>query len=146
MNPGGFNGSVGLSVRIPLFDRFGTSRAIAEAAVELRNANETVRQTAVELEERIRARYVDLGTAWEVLRERSRRREIAAERLEIVRREYELDTKTIEDLRAAIREDAIALRDEVNQRYEFASALVGLHETAGIVACEAGLDGCRVPG
>ena len=146
LNPGGFNGGVGFSVSIPLFDRFGTSRGISEAAVELRNANETVRQTAVELEERIRARYVDLGTAWEVLRERSRRREIAAERLDIVRREYELDTKTIEDLRAAIREDAIALRDEVNQRYEFASALVGLHETAGIVACEAGLDGCREAG
>ena len=139
MNPGGFNGSLGVSISIPVFDRFATRRAIGTALVQLENANETVRQTALELEEQIRARYIDLITVWVGVQERSRRRQIANERLRIVEEEYELETKTIEDLRAAIQEDARASRDEVIRQYEFASALLALHEAAGIVAREAGL-------
>ena len=139
LNPGGFSGSLGFSVSIPVFDRFQTTRAIADASVELRNAGETVRQATLRLEEEVRARHVDLTTAWAMFRERSRRREIADERLRMVREAYELETKTIEDLRTAIRDQAVALRDESDQRYDFAVALVGLYEAAGIVAREAGL-------
>ena len=141
VNPGGFSGSLGFNVSIPVFDRFQTTRAIADASVELRNARETIRQATLQLEQRIRATHVDLTTAWAMFRERSRRREIADERLRMVREAYELETKTIEDLRAAIRDQAVALRDESDQRFDFAVALVELHEAAGIVAREAGLGG-----
>ena len=139
LNPGGFSGSLGFSVSIPVFDRFQTTRSIADASVELRNAGETVRQATLRLEQEVRARHVDLTTAWAMFRERTRRREIADERLRMVREAYELETKTIEDLRTAIRDQAVALRDESDQRYDFAVALVGLYEAAGIVAREAGL-------
>ena len=139
-DPEDFNGGLSLSVSIPVFSRFTTSRAIAAADVELRNANETLRQTELELEEQIRARYVDLEAAWASLRERARRLEIATERLDIVQEEYRLATKSIEDLRAAIREEASALRDALDQRFEFAGALLGLYEAAGIVGQEAGID------
>lgn len=138
--PDGGNGGVSLSVSIPVFNRFTTSRAIAAADVDLRNTHETVRQTELELEEQIRARYVDLETAWASLAERTRRLEIATERLAIVQEEYRLATKSIEDLRAAIREEASALRDALDQRFEFAGALLGLYEAAGIVGQEAGID------
>lgn len=138
--PDGGSGGLSLSVSIPVFSRFTTSRAIAAADVELRNANETLRQTQLDLEEQIRARYVDLEAAWASLRERTRRREIATERLGIVQEEYRLATKSIEDLRAAIRDEASALRDALDQRFEFAGALLGLYEAAGIVGREAGID------
>ena len=140
VNPSDFAGSVSLSVSIPIFTKFETTRAIAAADVELRNANETIRQAENEVEEQIRVRFVDLETAWASVRERARRLEIATERLDIVREEYRLATKSIEDLRAAVREEASALRDVVDQRFEFAVALVGLYEAAGIVGREAGLE------
>lgn len=138
--PDGGSGGLRLSVSIPVFSRFTTSRAIAAADVDLRNANEALRQTELELEEQIRSRYVDLETAWASLTERTRRLEIATERLGIVEEEYRLATKSIEDLRAAIREEASALRDALDQRFEFAGALLGLYEAAGIVGQEAGID------
>ncbi len=137
--PDGGGGGLRLSVSIPVFRRFATSRAIAAADVDLRNANETRRQTELDLEEQIRARYVDLEAAWASLRERTRRLEIATERLGIVQEEYRLATKSIEDLRAAIRDEASALRDALDQRFEFAGALVGLYEAAGVVGREAGI-------
>lgn len=133
-SPDDFRASVGLAVDVPLFTRFQTSRDIAEADVQLRNAGEAMRQTELEVEEQIRARFVDLETAWATVQERSRRLEIARERLRIVRQEYQLATKSIEDLRTAVREEASAQRDVVDQRYEFATALVGLYEAAGAVA------------
>ncbi len=134
LNPGDLSGSVSMSISIPVFTRFETTRAIGEARIQVRNAAEVIRQTELELREEIGARYVDLQTAWAGVRERSRRREFADERLRIVREEYRLATKSIEDLQAAIREQASALRDAEDQRYEFATALVGLYEAAGFVS------------
>ncbi len=139
-NPEGFNGGLSLSVSIPLFTRFQTSQSIATANIELRNARETIRKTELDVDELIRSRYVDLETAWANVRQRSRALEVASERLEIVREEYRLATKSIEDLRTAIRDEAAARRDAVDQRFEFAVFLVGLYEAAGIVGREAGLD------
>lgn len=138
--PDNGSGGLSLSVSIPIFNRFSTSRVIAQADVDLRNANETRRQTELELEEQIRARYVDLEASWASLRERTRRLEIATERRGIVQEEYRLATKSIEDLRAAIWEEASALRNALDQRFEFAGALVDLYEAAGIVGSEAGID------
>ncbi len=140
LNPSDFSGSLSFGISIPVFRQFQTTQAIASAEVALRNANETVRQTELELEEQIRARYVDLETAWASLRERTRRLEIAIDRLAIVQEEYRLATKSIEDLRAAVREEAFAQRDLVDQDFQFAVALVTLYEAAGIVGREAGLD------
>lgn len=137
-NPQDFSGSIGLSVSVPLFTRFETSTAIAEASVEARNAAEGVRQAELDLREEVQSRYVDLKTAWATLQERDRRLEIAGERLRIVREEYGLAIKSIEDLQAAVQEEASAIRDAVDQRYEFALALVGLYEAAGLVAAQAG--------
>ena len=92
------------------------------------------------MEQQIRAGYVDLETAWANVRQRSRALEVASERLEIVREEYRLATKSIEDLRTAIRDEAAARRDAVDQRFEFAVFLVGLYEAVGIVGREAGLE------
>ena len=139
LNPGDFSGRVGLSVQIPIFTQFETSQQIAAADIELRNAGEGVRQAELELEEQVKSRYVDLETAWSNVRHRETVLEVATERLRIVQEEYRLATKSIEELRAAIREEAEAQRELVQQRFEFAVALVGLYEAAGIVAGEAGL-------
>ncbi len=138
-NPDDFSGSVSLSVSIPVFSRFQTSQQIASAEVELRNAGEQLRQSELQLEEQVRAGFVDLETAWANVEQRETAAEVASARLRIVQEEYRLAVKSIEELRAAIREEAGAQRDLVDQRFEFAVALLGLYEAAGVVADRAGL-------
>ncbi len=142
-NPEDVNGYLRLSVSIPLFRRFETSQQIASADVDLRNAGEELRRTELELEEQVRGAYVDLETAWANVRQRDIAAEVASERLRIVQEEYRLATKSIEELRTAIREEAAAQRDAVDQRFVFAEALRVLYEAAGIVAREAGLNTAR---
>lgn len=142
-NPEDFSGSVSLSVSIPLFRRFETSQQIASADIDLRNAGEDVRQAELEVQEQVRSAYVDLETAWANVRQRDIAAEVASERLRIVQEEYRLATRSIEELRTAIRDEAAAQRDAVDQRFEFANALLSLYEAAGIVAREAGLNTAR---
>ena len=139
------NGSARLSVTVPLtnilpiFDGFAKSYNIASATMSLRNAEMSYQQTMLEVEESIRSKYLDLETAWENVLQRQRALEVASERLAVVREEYLLADKGIEELRGAIREEANARRDEVDQRFTFATALLALYEELGIVALEAGI-------
>ena len=125
---------------LPIFDGFQKSYTVANAALSLRNAEMSFQQTVLQLEESIRSKYLDLETAWDNVRQRERALEVATERLAIVREEYLLATKGIEELRQAIREEATARREEVNQRFTFATALLALYEELGVVAQEAGID------
>lgn len=142
----GFSSAADLSFTIPIadvlpiFDGFQKSYTVASATMSLRNAEMSMRQTRLQIEESIRSKYLDLETAWENVLQRERAREVAVERLGIVREEYLLATRSIEDLRIAIREEATARRDEVDQRFTFATALLTLYEELGIVAQEAGID------
>ena len=139
------NGNASLSVRIPLtnilpiFDGFAKSYDVASATMSYRNAEMSYQQTMLQVEESVRSKYLDLETAWENVLQRERAREVASDRLAIVREEYLLATKGIEELRGAIREEADARRQEVDQRFTFATALLALYEELGIVAREAGI-------
>ena len=139
------NGNASLSVRVPLtnilpiFDGFAKSYDVASATMSLRNAEMSYQQTILEVEESVRSKYLDLETAWENVLQRQRALEVASERLAVVREEYLLANKGIEELRGAIREEANARREEVDQRFTFATALLSLYEDLGIVAQEAGI-------
>ena len=135
----GFSFSIPISDVLPFFDGFEKSYSVASASVSLRNAEADLRQTMLQLEESIRSRYVDLETAWANVQQQARARDVATERLALVREEYLLATKSIDALRTAVREEATARRNEVNRRFEFATALLALYEEVGIVAREAGI-------
>lgn len=145
-NDSGFSSSADLNFSIPIvdvlpiFDGFEKSYNVASATMSLSNAEMSLRQTVLQSEESVRSKYLDLETAWENVLQRERAREVATERLAIVREEYLLATKGIEALRTAIREEADARRQGVDQRFNFATALLALYEELGIVAQEAGID------
>ena len=124
---------------LPIFDGFRKSYNVASAAATLRDAETTLRQTRLQLEESIRSRYVDLETAWANVRQQAKAREVAGERLALVRQQYLLANKSIDALRTAIREEATERRNEVDRRFEFAKALLALYEEVGVVAQEAGI-------
>ncbi len=132
MSPRDVSGGVSVSMSVPIFRQFQTSFAIAQADVEMRNATESIRQIELDVERQVRVQFVDLESAWRSATELARRLDVAERRLAIVREEYELAVKSVEELRAAVRERASALRDSVDQSYEFAAVLVSLHEAAGL--------------
>lgn len=139
LDPDDLNGGLSLGFSLPIFSQFQTSTRIAEAEVELRNAQQSIRQTRINAERNVRSRYVDLESAHEVLSQRERAREIAGQRLVIVQEEYRLGSKDFEALQRTLEEAAEAERAAVQQRFEVARAEVALWEAAGIVAEYSGL-------
>lgn len=125
---------------LPIFDGFQKSYSVASATNSLRNSEMSLRQTRLRIEESIRSKYLDLETAWENVLQRERAREVAGDRLAIVREEYLLANAGIEALRTATREEANARRQEVEQRFTFATALLALYEELGMIAEEAGIE------
>ncbi|MGI9627707.1 MAG: TolC family protein, partial [Longimicrobiales bacterium] len=139
LSPDGLGGRLSLSVSIPVFSRFQTSFDIGRADVDYRNSLQETRLTELEVEETVRARYVDLDVAWSTLQESARGLELAEERLRMVREEYRLVAKTFEELQGAVRQAAVQRRAAIDERFAFATALLDLYAAAGIVAQEAGL-------
>jgi len=121
----------GLSLSLPVFTGFTTERNIAEAQVQLANAEEQVRQTRLEIERDVRSRLIDLRGAWESHSLAQRSSEIAEERLRLVREEYRLTTVSFSELQSAIEEVIIEQRTAINAMYDFVAAHVALEQVVG---------------
>ena len=133
------NANWSFSFSLPIFDGFLRSYNTASRRVDLQNAVETLRHQELQVELDVRTRFADLTTAWETLLLRDRALELASQRLEIMREEYQLANVDIQPLRTAINEEARARRDAIDQRFAFALALLSLYEAVGIVGEEAGI-------
>ncbi len=123
--------SARLSLSIPVFTGFSTERNIAEAQVQLANAEEQMRQTRLETERDVRSRLIDLRGAWDSYRLAERSSEIAEERLRLAREGYRLTTVTFSDLQLAIEGAANERRTAINARYDFAVARIALEQVVG---------------
>jgi outer membrane protein len=121
---------VGLSFPI-LNGFFQQSTDQRRAAVELSNQRETDRQTRLELEETIRGALLDLDNQWTSYRLSERSNVIAEEALRLAREEYRLGTRTFEDLRASVEQEATTRRQTITSRHLFVDALLALEEAVG---------------
>lgn len=123
--------STSLSLSLPVFTGFSAERDIANAEVELANAEEGVRQTRLEIERDVRSRLIDLRGAWDSYRLAERSSEIAEERLRLAREGYRLTTVTFSDLQLAIEGAANERRTAINARYDFVAARIELEQVVG---------------
>jgi outer membrane protein len=123
--------SASLSLSLPVFTGFSAERDIANAQVELANAEEGVRQTRMEIERDVRSRLIDLRGAWDSYRLAERSSEIAEERLRLAREGYRLTTVTFADLQLAIEGAANERRTAINARYDFVAARIELEQVVG---------------
>lgn len=139
------NASWGFSFTVPLFDGFQRSYSAASARVDLRNANESLRQARLQLELDVKTMHAELTTAWETLVLRDRALELASDRLEMMRDEYQLANVDIQSLRSAIADEASAQREAVDQRFAFALALLALYRAVGTVGEELGIETVPLP-
>ncbi len=123
--------SASLSLSLPVFTGFSAERDIADAQVQLANAEEGVRQTRLEIERDVRSRLIDLRGAWDSYRLAERSSEIAEERLRLAREGYRLTTVTFADLQLAIEGAANERRTAINARYDFIAARIELEQVVG---------------
>lgn len=123
--------SASLSLSLPVFTGFSAERNIADAQVQLANAEEQMRQTRLEIERDVRSRLIDLRGAWDSYRLAERSSEIAEERLRLAREGYRLTTITFSDLQLAIEGAASERRTAITARYDFVTARVELEQVVG---------------
>lgn len=123
--------SAQLRMSIPVFTGFSAERDIADAEVQLANAEEQMRQTRMEIERDVRSGLINLRGAWDSYRLAERSSEIAEERLRLAREEYRLTTVTFSDLQLAIEGAAIERRTAINARYDFIAARIALDRVVG---------------
>ena len=122
----------GLSVNVPLFNRFQTSASIGRAAVEADNARETFREARLALEQEVRAALIDLENAYAGVRLAERSADIARERLRQGQQQYRLGT--LQDYTALQQMiDAVAQQERTvaSAYYNFSVALLTLEEKIG---------------
>jgi outer membrane protein TolC len=119
------------NLSIPVFTQFETSRQIAQADVELRNAEQSMREMELQVERDARTQILELQKAWDNYRINVRARDLADERLTIAREEFRLAGVTFDELRTAINDALAERRGVINAHFDFLNALVNLEETIG---------------
>jgi outer membrane protein TolC len=121
-----------IGLQVPMFsDYFSNTQGIQQAKVELQNSREAEREAKMRVEESVRAALLELANQYESLRLAERSAEIAGEALTLAREEYRLGTRTFEDLRQSIDQEADTRRQVITARHLFVDALLVLEEAVG---------------
>lgn len=121
----------GLSINVPIFNRFTTWSQVGRANVELENARQTLREARLQVEREVRAALIDLESAYSAVRLAERSAEIARERLRQGEELYRLGSIGYTELQRMFDDVANAERGVVNAYNQFAGALLQLEEKVG---------------
>lgn len=123
--------SFGVSLNIPVFNRFQASAGIGRAAVEADNARETAREARLSLEQEVRTALIELENAYASVQLAERATEIARERLRQGQEQYRRGTLDYTALQQMI--DAVAQQERTvtGAHYSFAVALLSVEEKVG---------------
>jgi outer membrane protein len=113
----GRSGSVGLSLSVPVFDRFATRNNVARARVAAANAGLTRRDLEVEVAAQVRRAVLDRNAALERLRAAEARVAAAEQALELQRARYEAGAATLVEVTLARADLTAAESVRVNARY-----------------------------
>jgi outer membrane protein len=135
-----YSGSVALSVNWPIFQRLSTSYQIAQAQVGLDNAQETLRESRLEVERQVRERVIQLESAFRTVELNRASLALADERLRLAREEYSLGSRSYEELQIAVSQRDNAERDFLTAQYSFVAARINLEEALGQRLAEVGRD------
>lgn len=121
-----------IQLSVPMFNSFAQNRqSMHRAEVELDNALEADREARLQIEGTVRGAVLELSNQWESLRLAERSAEIAQEALRLAREEYRIGTRTFEDLRQSIDQEADTRRQVIQARHQFVDALLSLEEAVG---------------
>ncbi|MCZ6915631.1 MAG: TolC family protein [Gemmatimonadetes bacterium] len=125
----GFN--FGLGVSIPILNNFSTSQAIAQAKVNEANAEETLWENRVSVEQSVRSALIDLQTAHQEYVTQTRATDLARRRLEISQEQFRAGALTFINLQTIINSLSQEERSLVNAHLTFLQAVVNLEQRVG---------------
>jgi len=122
---------IGLNVQIPIFNRFASRDAVAQAVARSRVADENLREVELQLERSIRSAFIDLGTAYRRLQLAQRAVDLSRRRLTMAQEQYQLGTIGFTDFQQIVTQTSQDARQLINAELEFSRALVTLDESVG---------------
>ncbi len=121
----------GFGMQVPIFTRFGTSQAIAQAVANHRAAEENLREVRLQLERLIRSAVIDVQNTYRQQQLAERSAELGRERLRMAREQYLLGSRSFTELQQIVSTTASDERQALAARLEYANALVSLEELIG---------------
>jgi len=122
----------GFEVRVPLFTQFQTSNTVAQAVAQERVADETLRETILEVERGVRTAHINLVTAFRRLQLAERQGELSQRRLTMAQQQYQLGTISFTEFQQVVTQTSQDARQLINAELEHARARVALDELLGL--------------
>jgi outer membrane protein len=123
--------SFGLGVSLPLFSRFQTSEAIAQASATATDAEHDLRSAQLTVERDVRAAIIDLENAYRSLLLAEEQVELNRERQELTQERYRLGGSDFTTLQNVIDRTAQAERQALEALFGFINARISLEEKLG---------------
>ncbi len=123
--------NVGFGMQVPLFSRFSTSQAVAQAVATERAAEENLREVDLQLERQLRTAVIDLQNAYHQQQLAERSAELGRERLRMAREQYLVGSRSFAELQQIVSTTASDERQALAARLDYANALVSLEELVG---------------
>lgn len=123
--------SFGVNVSLPVFNRFQTDQAIAQAEANRDAAEEDLRRVRLELERLVRGGIIDVQNSFLTVQHAERTARLARRRLDMAREQYQLGSIDYTQLQLVVTQSASAERAALSARGNWASALVSLEEVVG---------------
>lgn len=121
----------GLSLSVPVFDRFERRVARVRAEVARRNAEETLRERRLEVEAGVERRWLDVVAAHRQLVIEEAAVEMARERVGLARAKYRVGAIDFTRLQQVVDQAAAAERTLVVRRFDYHRALIELERAVG---------------
>jgi outer membrane protein len=131
LNPLNYRYSFGMTASMPLFNRFQTSSAIAEAETAMHDASHDLRGTRLAVERDVRAALIDLVNAYHSLKLADDNAELSRERQELAQEQYRFGGTSFTELQNVIDRTAQAERQALDARFLFVTARLNLEEKLG---------------
>jgi outer membrane protein len=131
LNPLNYRYSFGMTATLPIFDRFQTSSAAADAGAALHDAEHDLRGAQLALERDVRAALIDLVNAHRSLQLAEQNAELSRERQELTQEQYRLGGINFTELQNVIDRTAAAERQALDARFQFIVARINLEERLG---------------
>jgi outer membrane protein len=138
-NPKNRGFGFGIDISVPIFTRFQTSDAVAQAVAQARSAQESLREADLQLERDVRSAHIDLVTAYRSLQLAQRGLDLSRRRLAMAQEQYQLGTIGFTDFQVIVTQSSEDARRLINAQLEFARATVTLEELVGETVRPAGL-------
>lgn len=123
--------SFGLTLSLPLFDRFSREAERARARASVRSARAALHERELAVETDVRSRWLDLRNAWRQLTLEEETARLARERARLAREKYRIAALDFTRLQQALDQATAAERALVQRRYDWHRALIELERAVG---------------